>query len=37
MGFGIVAMIVALALSGLSVIMERNGQKSDRARSKRMH
>lgn len=35
MGFGIVAMIVALALCGLSVLMERNSQKSDRSHSRR--
>ncbi|MEM5423011.1 MULTISPECIES: hypothetical protein [Paraburkholderia] len=35
MGFGIVAMIVALGLCGIAMIMERNGRKADSKRAKR--
>jgi hypothetical protein len=35
MGFGIVAMIVALGLCGVGMIMDRNGRKADRERANR--
>lgn len=35
MGFGIVAMIVAFCLCGISTIMDRNGRKADSKRGKR--
>ena len=35
MGFGIVAMIVALGLCGIGMLMERNGRKADRERANR--
>ncbi|MEX3999098.1 hypothetical protein AB4Y38_09400 [Paraburkholderia sp. EG285A] len=37
MGFGIVAMIVALGLCGIAMLMERNGRKADSKRAKRRH
>lgn len=35
MGFGIVALIVAIALCGLGMVMDRNGRKADRNRGLR--
>ena len=37
MGFGIVAMIVALGLCGIAITMDRNGRKADSKRAKRGH
>ena len=37
MGFGIVAMLVALGLCGVGMIMDRNGRKADRERRRHSH